>query len=54
MFTFSENAPDAFLTASLKDYQGMIPQWGVGLRVNGHAKFVDTVYKRVIANANNA
>ena len=54
LFTFSNNDPSALLTASLEAYQGEIPQLGVGLRVDGHAKFVGAVYERVIANANNA
>ena len=31
-----------------------INQWGIGLRVEGHAAFIGAVYDRVIANANNA
>lgn len=54
IFTFSGNAPDALLTASLKAYLGPINQWGVGLRVEDHAAFIGEVYDRVIANANNA
>ena len=54
LFTFSGNAPDALLTASLQAYPGPITQWGVGLRVEGHAVFIGAVYDRVIANANNA
>ena len=54
LFTFSDNVPEALLTASLQDYQGAIPQWGVGLRVKGHAEFIGAVYERVIKNANNA
>ena len=54
LFTFSGNAPDALLTASLQDYEGKVPQWAVGLRVEGHADFVGAVYERVITNANNA
>lgn len=53
MFTFSGNAPDAHLTASLQAYAGPIPQWSLGLRVDGHAAFVNDVYERVIADANN-
>jgi len=53
LFTFSGNAPDALLTASLQAYPGAITQCGVGLRVDGHAAFVGAVYDRVIANANN-
>jgi hypothetical protein len=52
LFTFSGNAPDALLTASLQAYPGGIAQWGVGLRVDGHAAFVGAVYDRVIADAN--
>jgi len=54
LFTFSGNAPDAMLTASLQAYPGPINQWGVGLRVEGHAAFIGAVYDRVIADANNA
>jgi hypothetical protein len=54
LFTFSGNAPDALLTASLQAYPGPINQWGIGLRVEGHAAFIGAVYDRVIADANNA
>lgn len=54
LFTFSGNAPDALLEASLQAYWGPISQWGVGLRVDGHANFIGAVYDRVIANDNNA
>lgn len=54
LFTFSGNAPDALLTASLQAYPGPINQWGVGLHVEGHATFIGAVYDRVIANANNS
>lgn len=54
LFTFSGNAPDTLLTASLQAYPGPINQWGVGLRVEGHTSFISAVYDRVIANANNA
>lgn len=54
LFAFSGNAPDALLAASLQAYSGPITQWGVGLRVDGHAAFVGAIYDRVIANANNA
>lgn len=54
LFTFSGNAPDALLTASLQAYEGTVTQCGAGLRVESHADFVSAVYERVIANANNA
>ncbi|MBC3468633.1 Hachiman antiphage defense system protein HamA [Pseudomonas sp. RW10S2] len=54
LFTFSGNAPDALLAASLQAYAGPISQWGVGLHVEGHAAFIGAVYDRVIADANNA
>lgn len=54
LFTFSGNAPDALLAASLQAYPGPISQRGVGLRVDGHADFIGAVYDRVIADANNA
>lgn len=53
LFTFSGNAPDALLAASLQAYPGPINQWGVGLRVEGHGAFIGAVYDRVIADANN-
>lgn len=54
LFTFSDNAPEALLTASLQDYEGTVTQLAVGLRVTGHADFVGAVYRRVITNVNNA
>ena len=51
LFTFSDNAPDALLTASLQGYKGTVRQWAVGLRIQDHARFVGAVYDRVIANA---
>lgn len=54
LFTFSGNAPDALLTDYLQTYPGQIPQWGIGLHVEGHAAFIGAVYDQVIANANNA
>lgn len=53
LFTFSGNAPDALLTASLQAYPGPINQWCIGLRVEGHAAFISAIYDRVIADANN-
>jgi len=54
LFTFSGNAPEALLTASLQAYPGPFNQWGIGLHVEGHAAFIGAVYDRVIADANNA
>ena len=54
LFTFSGNAPNALLTASLQTYPGPINQWGIGLRVEGHAAFIGAVYDRVIADARNS
>jgi hypothetical protein len=53
LFTFSGNAPDAMLAASLQAYPGQVKQWGIGLRVEGHAAFIGAVYDQVITNANN-
>jgi hypothetical protein len=53
LFTFSGNAPDAMLAASLQAYPGPINQWGIGLHVEGHGAFIGAVYDRVISNANN-
>lgn len=52
LFTFSGNAPDAMLMASLQAYPGPINQWGIGLRVEGHGAFIGAIYDRVIADAN--
>ena len=52
LFTFSGNAPDALLHASLQAYPGPINQWGIGLRVQEHGAFIGAVYDRVIADAN--
>ena len=54
MFTFSGNAPDTLLTESLRAYEGTVTQWGVGLRVEGHAEFVGAIYERVITDADDA
>jgi hypothetical protein len=54
LFTFSGNAPEALLTASLQAYPGPFNQWGIGLHVAGHAAFIGAVYDQVIADANNA
>lgn len=54
LFTFSGNSPEAMLTASLQAYPGEFHQWGIGLRVDGHAAFIGAVYDQVIVNANNA
>ncbi|QBR03763.1 Hachiman antiphage defense system protein HamA [Paraburkholderia pallida] len=53
MFTFSANAPNVLLTASLNGYAGPIGQWGAGIVVREHAAFVAGVYNQVIFNANN-
>jgi hypothetical protein len=53
LFTFSGNAPDAMLAASLQAYPGQVNQWGIGLHVEGHAAFIGAIYDQVIANANN-
>lgn len=54
LFTFSGNSPEAMLTASLEAYPGDFNQWGIGLRVDGHAAFIGAIYDQVIANANKA
>ena len=54
LFTFSGNSPEAMLTTSLQAYPGAFNQWGIGLRIDGHAAFIGAVYDQVIANANNA
>jgi uncharacterized protein DUF1837 len=53
LFTFSGNAPNSHLAKSLQSYTGPIPQFGVGLQVAKHATFIEDIYDRVIANANN-
>lgn len=53
LFTFSGNSPEKMLTASLQVYSGPFNQYGIGLRVDGHAGFIGAIYEQVIANANN-
>ena len=52
VFAFSGNDPSPYLTASLQGYQGAMSQHGVGIHINAHAQFVESVYELVIANAN--
>jgi hypothetical protein len=52
LFTFSGNDPSAFLQDTLEVYCGPVSQYGVGLRINGHAQFVHDVYEKVIADGN--
>lgn len=54
LFTFSGNAPGRLLSESLRTYTGATSQLYVGLRIEGHAAFVQAVYEQVIANANDA
>lgn len=54
LFTFSGNAPEALLTASLQAYSGPINQWGIALHVAGHTAFIGAVFDRVIGDVNNA
>ena len=55
----AQAAPDAqaeteALQTVLDDHwRHPINQWGIGLRVEGHAAFIGAVYDRVIADANN-
>lgn len=53
LFTFTGSAPKALLTTALNTHTGVITQWGVGLRVNGHEDFVGAIYEQVRVNANN-
>jgi hypothetical protein len=53
LFTFSGNAPDALIAAAFRVYPGAVTQWGIGLRVEGHAAFIGAVYDKVIYNAKN-
>lgn len=54
LFVFTGNAPEKLLTTALQNYAGSIGQWGIGLHVEGHGKFIGAVYDKVIADANNA
>lgn len=53
MFTVSGNDPKALLKNDLAEYEGRIPQHGVGLHINHHGWFVHDVYEKVIANGDN-
>ncbi len=50
LFTFSGNAPDAFLKTDLENYGGPIHQTAVGLRVTKHQQFIAAVYETVEAD----
>ncbi len=52
LFTFSGNDPTGLLQVSLQEYGGAIHQHGVGLRIAGHAQFVQDVFEKVMANGN--
>ncbi|MET4323975.1 hypothetical protein ABIC02_007767 [Bradyrhizobium sp. RT5a] len=54
LFVFTGNAPEKMLTTALQNYSGLIGQWGIGLHVNDHGKFIAAVYDKVIADANDA
>ena len=49
IFTFSGNAPDAFLRADLECYEGKINQLSVGVRIESHQDFIAKVYDTVLA-----
>ncbi len=51
LFTFSANDPRALLRSSLENYAGAISQSSVGLRIDSHGNFVDTVFDLVMQNA---
>ena len=51
LFVFTGNAPEKLLTTALQNYTGPIGQWGLGLHVDDHSKFVGAVYDKVIADA---
>jgi hypothetical protein len=52
LFVFTGNTPENLLTTALQNYTGNIGQWGLGLHVDGHAKFIGAIYDKVIADAN--
>jgi hypothetical protein len=54
LFTFSGNASQALLAASLQAYLGPINQGAVSLRAEDHSAFIGAIYDQLIANANNA
>ena len=51
LFVFTGNAPEKLLTTALENYTGKIGQWGLGLHVDGHSKFIGAIYDKVIADA---
>lgn len=53
LFVFTGNAPEKLLTTALQNYTGAIGQWGLGLHVDDHSRFVGAVYDKVIADAYN-
>ncbi len=53
IFALSGNDPSPYLMAYLQGYQGAMAQHSVGVHIDTHAQFVESVYELVIANANN-
>lgn len=47
LFTFSGNDPLTLLKASLQSYAGPVPQYYVGLRVDGHQDFIKAVFAAI-------
>jgi hypothetical protein len=50
VFTFSDNAPDNFLTNDLTNYKKAMSQYAVGFRLVGHQNFILSVYEQVYQN----
>jgi hypothetical protein len=51
LFTFSGNNSRKLLAANLGAYKGKIRQYVVGVRVPTHQKFINKIFKKVIADA---
>lgn len=51
LFTYSGNNPTNFLNSGIAAYTGSISQSYVGLRIQAHGDFINSVYVKVIENA---
>ncbi len=47
MFLFTSNDPSKYVADDLKDYQGLVSQLTITLRVQGHQQFIRDAYEKV-------
>jgi len=50
MFLFTSSNPSMHVAADLQAYSGAVPQLTITLRVQGHQKFIENAYEKVIVD----